>query len=91
MSGPNVFGTVKSVQRGSISVVSASSNTATISAVDPNKCSLKATRIDPAPDGGGFYEGLRVSLTNATTITATARVAIGGVAAAIYWELVEYN
>lgn len=84
---------IKSVQRGTVVINSASSvGNATVSAVDTAKSlvallgfsvnsSLAADPIDWAP---------RVALTSTTNITATRGQATVGPAITVSWELVEY-
>jgi hypothetical protein len=82
-------GGIKSVQRGTISIAGASSNTATISAVDVTNSVLSwGGSFDAA--GTQFALGCaRVALTNATTVTAT-RASSDVAATTVHYEVVEY-
>ncbi len=87
-------GGVKSVQRGTITILASvqSSATATVNSVDVNKSLL--THLGQT----GYYnttsfEGIssvRLSLTNGTTITATASNTPNAANYVISYELVEY-
>lgn len=84
------LGGIKSVQSGTVTISAGStSGTTTITAVDTTKCSLKATRVIPVTNAGGFFTGARISLTDATTITATS-VATPNSTLTVYFELTEY-
>lgn len=64
------FKGIKSIQRGTVSITQpATSNTATITAVDTSKALLSFLGINS--DGTNFGYGARIVLTNATTITMT--------------------
>ena len=86
-------GGIKSIQRGTISISGSSSATATVTSVNTAKSLL--THLGQS----GYYsasstDGLgnvRISLTNATTITAAVAVTPNIVPYAVSYELVEYN
>lgn len=83
--------TIKGIQRGTIAIGgSATSGTATITAVDTTKTEIRFL------GGNGFDSGSslripRLSLTNSTTITATMGATNGPGATTVAWELTEYN
>lgn len=62
---------IKSLQYGTLTVTGATSNTATITAVDTTKCGVQWLGF--APTGGGLDNsmGTKLVLTNSTTLTAT--------------------
>lgn len=81
---------VKSIQRGTITITGATSNTATISTVDPANSRLRhlgqtydtsSVRADRAR--------VRLALTNATTITATVNTSPGAEAVTVSYEILE--
>ena len=80
-------GIIKSIQRGTINLTSASSGTATISSVTTSKAVLYFLGYDSnndyIPDAA-----VRLSLTNSTTITANKNGSTG--IAAVNWQVVEY-
>jgi hypothetical protein len=87
-------GGIKSIQRGTISITSPNSTaTATVTSVNTAKSLL--THLGQS----GYYsasstDGLgnvRISLTNATTITAAAGATPNVVSYTVSYELVEYN
>ena len=88
-------GGVKSVQRGTITILAGvqPSATATVNSVDVNKSLL--THLGQT----GYYnttslEGIshvRLSLTNGTTITATTAASPNATSYVVSYELVEYN
>ena len=86
-------GGIKSIQRGTISISGSSSATATVTSVNTAKSLL--THLGQS----GYYsasstDGLgnvRISLTNATTITAAAGATPNVVPYTVSYELVEYN
>lgn len=85
-------GVLRSVQRGTISLSGATSNTATVSAVDTTRCrltSLGTSDTSGAPQGFGSRFRARLALTNATTITATKGVANDTTTVA--YQLLEFN
>jgi hypothetical protein len=87
---------VKSIQRGVISIgFSATSQTATISAVNPAKSELRFLGST-----GGWSVGasaqmgvtmVNIVLTNSTTITAARLSQDGALAQSSSWELTEFN
>lgn len=78
------------VQRGVIDLSVATSATAIVSPVVPENSRLRFLGVDNNWTSVELqYEQVRVTLTNATTITAT-RFAIGGLQARVSWELTEY-
>lgn len=83
-------GIVKSIQRGTIVLNNVTSNTSTVTAVDPNNAVLHCLGFN----GGGASTTLSdflmaMVLTNGTTITATINTAVAAVHT-ISYELVEY-
>lgn len=87
---------VKSIQRGVIAFVSGSKTaTATITAVVTAKAELRfggSTAGGGSSTGSGF-ESVYISLSNATTVTATrasGTSASGNEAGSVAWELTEY-
>jgi hypothetical protein len=84
---------IRTIQRGTITMTGTNTTgTATISAVDTAKSSLRNlgfstnTVITPATD----YDGVRLALTNTTTVTATRGA--GNISAAVVtaqFEVVE--
>lgn len=84
---------IKSIQRGTITVASATSATATITSVDTAKSELRMlgeTMSTAASIGALATNFVRISLTNATTITAT-RISAAADATIVSWELTEWN
>ena len=84
--------TIKSIQRGVISIASSAySGTATITAVDTSKTELRflgGSGLDPV----GVQQTTRIVLTNSTTITATVLYPVySGTTGNASWELTEYN
>lgn len=83
---------VKSVQRGTVSIAaSSSSGTATVTSVDTSKSVLRFLNFTSG--WSATVEGFRVpriTLTNATTITATRAYAVTDETVVISWELTEY-
>jgi len=86
-------GGVKSIQRGTISISGNSPATATVTSVNTARSLL--TYLGQT----GYYSGtgvdgisnVRIALTSATTITATAFIAPNAGAFTVSYELVEYN
>ena len=78
-------GTLKSIQRGVISMVGAYSGTATITAVDTSKTELRLLGVSNTTV---LADLARVVLTNATTITATRGSTSG--TSEVSWELTEF-
>lgn len=85
---------VKSVQRGTIAITGATSNTATITSVDTANTRLRL--IGRIYDDGGAGTGtnaqylVRIALTNATTVTASVNTSPGGSTCTVSFEVVEY-
>ena len=77
-------GSIKSIQRGVITTASAQSSTATVSAVNTAKAVL--THLGASISVAN--ESTHLTLTNATTITAT-RVSVNSGATQTAWQLVE--
>lgn len=82
---------IKSIQRGTIAITGATSNTATISAVAMENCRLVRTgRLYSDNTGSGASSFIRLTFTNATTITATVAASPGAATATIGFEVIEY-
>ena len=80
---------IKSIQRGTIVITySATSNTATISAVDTSKSVLINLGIDLPVNANGYFHG-RLELTNSTTVTARGYAA-NTFPLTVGYEVVEY-
>lgn len=79
---------IKSIQRGTITVTSASSATATITSVNTAKCELRMLGYGVDSPGDHQYVP-RLTLTNSTTITATRNVS-DGISTTVSWELTEF-
>lgn len=76
---------IKSIQRGTISLASVTSNTATISSVNTAKTELRALGFR---SGSADMTGApHIVLTNSTTITATMNSS--GTTTIVSWELTE--
>ena len=84
--------TIKSIQRGVVSIASSAySGTATITAVDTSKSELR-TLGGAALDFAGVQQTTRIVLTNSTTITATVLSSVySGETGYASWELTEWN
>lgn len=80
--------TIKGIQRGVINFgASDTVQTATITSVTTGKTELRHM----GSTGGAFDTGnVRLTLTNATTVTAT-RQSSSGTTAVVSWELTEWN
>ena len=80
-------GLIKSIQRGSMTLVGTGSNTATINAVDPNNAILRhaGSSISSGGSGDGFS---RVVLTNGTTVTANRGTTTGTLT--VMFEVIEF-
>lgn len=78
-------GSLKSIQRGVISMVGSVSGTATITAVDTSKTELRLLGVSNTTV---LADLARVVLTNATTITATRGSTSG--TSEVSWELTEF-
>jgi hypothetical protein len=85
---------IKSIQRGVIQIYSPSTNitsaTATISAVNPAKCELRFLGASGSNSIGAPDALAYLTLTNATTITATRLNAEVAANCLVAWELTEY-
>ena len=84
--------TIASTQRGSITISGvATSNTATITAVDTTKTQLRLLGLSNNSGAGSDPGGdvARIALTNSTTITASR--GIGGADVVVSWELTEFD
>jgi hypothetical protein len=85
-----VPGIIKSMQAGVIDLGAANNATATIQPVLPERCLLTWMGIIcNGPDANAAVFPTRLTLTNATTITAN-RYAASGVATSAPWRLVEF-
>ena len=82
-------GSIKSIQRGVITMSSGSSATATVSSVDTAKSILHFLGNTTSSSGGSEGLHARLTLTNATTITATRGLSVSDTTA-VSWQLVEY-
>lgn len=83
-------GIVKSIQRGIITLNNVTSNTATVTAVDPNNAVLTCLGWTSAGTGTDQrLSSMAVVLTNSTTVTATVNGA-EAVAHILSYELLEY-
>lgn len=78
------YGSVKSIQRGTVTITASTSGTATITSVDTSKSELRLLGVSSGSAGGA---DTRIALTNATTITATNASSVTAVAS---WELTEF-
>lgn len=81
---------VKSIQRGTTTLIAQTSNTSTITAVDPNNSAIhflgstfNASSVNEA------VSKARVTLTNATTVTVTQNTANANTTT-VSWEVIEY-
>lgn len=70
-------GVIKSVQRGTITLASVGSNTATITTVDTSKSQLFDLRYSTTELASPQTITTRLTLTNATTVTASRAVGTG--------------
>lgn len=83
---------IKSIQRGTISITGAATNTATIVSVDMNNSVLRFLNQSYNNTAGNTNTVLgRLTFTNSTTITATLDTADGGDLAKFSFEVLEYN
>ncbi len=80
---------VKSIQRGTISISSATSNTATITAVDLDASVLFYGGVTDAAGTESSIGYARVELTNATTVTGV-RASTDVAATVVNYEVIEY-
>jgi len=88
MSTSSQFGGgIKGIQRGTITITTGVTGTATITSVDTTKTELRMLGL--TYDGATLPESTcRMALTNATTITATR--GSGGNTTVVSWELTEF-
>jgi hypothetical protein len=87
-----IVGAVKSIQRGTILIyVGITSATATIGAVNTAKSSLSLLGYSVSTGGSMSDNSPRLSLTDATTITAERFSTTNNTAVTVSWQLVEYN
>lgn len=83
---------VKSIQQVSISLTSATSNTATITSVDTaNAIIIYTGTVFAASQSDGAHTATRVALTNATTVTATINTSPGAITANVTATIIEFN
>lgn len=85
-------GSIKSIQRGTITLTSAASATATITSVDTSKSELRflGETMNAAASTSALATNMaRLALTNSTTITAT-RVSVAADTTIVSWELTEW-
>lgn len=85
-------GVVKSVQRGTIGLASAASNTATITSVSTTKAQCNFLGNTTSEANSGEFTGrtsCKVTLTNATTVTASR--GIGTNDCTVGYEVLEFN
>lgn len=87
----NMPGTLKSVQRGTISISGAASATATVAAVDTSKSELRHLGSRVGSVSGCERDYIEIVLTNSTTITATRGNSVSGTPGVVSWELLEYH
>lgn len=79
---------IKSIQRGTITITSATSNTATLSpAVDTTRTELRVLGQTSSADDRTY--SARTVLTDGTTVTAT-RVNSGSATTVVSFEITEY-
>lgn len=84
-----LFSGIKSIQRGTIALTGAASNTATLSpAVDTTKTELRFLGFTTNVAGALNESMCKVVLTNSTTVTATKDSASNN--ASVSWEITEY-
>jgi len=82
---------IKSIQRGTIAITGATSATATIAAVAMENCRLVRTgRLYSDNTGSGAQSFIRLTFTNATTITATVVTSPSAQTATVGFEVIEY-
>lgn len=81
-------GVIKSVQRGSIAILSAASNTATITQVNPAKSEIDFLGVQ-FPTTATQREWAYVSLTNGTTVTGT-RSSVAATTTTVGYQVVEW-
>lgn len=82
---------VKSIQRNTITITGATSNTRTIEAVDLNNSRLRLLgRTFTAGSGNGQDSFARLALTNATTVTASVVASPGAESVVVSFEVIEY-
>lgn len=91
MAALSSFGnSIKSIQRGTITIAHpATSNTATVTAVDTAKSLLRL--LGALSNVDDVRALAHIALTNSTTITATRSTSSSGWSTVVSYELVEYN
>ncbi len=82
---------IKSIQRATIAITGATSNTATVTAVDPNNSRLRFLGWSDSSTLTGPQGLVRIALTNSTTITANVVTSPGADTASVSFELIEYQ
>lgn len=83
---------VRRVQRGTITITAATSNTATISAVDTLNTELVFLGQDYSNTSTNPAIGqARIALTNGTTVTATLNTTPGAQSVTVSFEVIEYQ
>lgn len=91
LTGQRVRSLIRSVQRGTITITGAATGTATITAVDAANSRIRflgQTASLNVVDGTKYFA--RVTLTNATTVTATANASPGANSCTVGYEVTEY-
>ena len=83
-----IGGIIKSIQRGTISISGATSNTATISSVDTTKSVLRHLGQSTSSSSYTDRALARIYLTNGTTITADRGSSTNSTT--VSYEVVEY-
>lgn len=81
---------VRSVQRGTIAITGATSNTATITSVDVGNSRLRLLSSNYNATGSARQALVRIALTNATTITATVNTSPAAETCTASFEIIEY-
>lgn len=84
---------IKSLQRGTITIAAGANNTqtATITSVDTAKSLLWHLGVETSGGAGGDPSAVRLTLTNATTITATrAGADTNTPASVVAYQVAEY-
>jgi hypothetical protein len=81
---------IKSVQRGTITITGATSNTATITAVDVANARLRFLNSTQSANDTDAQSRARIALTNSTTVTATVNTSPGADSVVVSFEVTEY-
>lgn len=82
---------IKSIQRGTISITAAVSNTSTITSVVTGNSRLKLTGVTNDNAGQTAKQALaQIEFTDATTITARVNASPGATTTAVTFEVTEY-